>query len=147
MDKVDTIVREITVSSPIDRVWRALTVADQLTQWFGDSAEVDLRPGGSFKVGWSEYDSVTQGVVELVNYPTTFSYRWEAGSTEDGTVWTTRVTFTLEEADGMTTVKVVESGFSELPDELYVRTVNENSSGWTAEMADLQRHLERATAP
>ena len=31
-------------SSPIDRVWSALTVADQLAQWFGDSAEIDLRP-------------------------------------------------------------------------------------------------------
>lgn len=146
MDKVDTIVREITVSSPIDRVWSALTVADQIAQWFGDSAEIDLRPGGSFKMGWSEYDSVTQGVVEVVDYPTTFSYRWDAGSTEDGTMWTTKVTFTLEEADGMTTVKVVESGFSELPDELYVRTMRDNSSGWTAEMADLERHLEGATA-
>ena len=146
MDKVDTIVREITVSSPIDRVWSALTVADQIAQWFGDSAEIDLRPGGSFKMGWSEYDSVTRGVVEQVDYPNTFSYRWEAGSTEDETMWTTKVTFTLEEANGMTTVKVVESGFSELPDELYVRTMRANSSGWTAEMADLERHLEGATA-
>ena len=146
MEKVDTIVREITVSSPIDRVWSALTVADQLAQWFGDSAEIDLRPGGSLKVGWSEYDSSTEGVVELVEYPTTFSYRWEAGSTEDGTMWTTKVTFTLEEAEGMTTVKIVESGLSELPDELYTRTMEENSSGWVAEMADLQSHLEGAGA-
>lgn len=146
VDKVDTIVREITVSSPIDRVWSALTVADQIAQWFGDSAEIDLRPGGSFKMGWSEHDSVTQGVVEQVDYPNTFSYRWKAGSTEDGTMWTTKVTFTLEEADGMTTVKVVESGFSELPDELYVRTMRDNSSGWTTELADLERHLEGATA-
>ncbi len=146
MDKVDTIVRETTVSSPIDRVWSALTVADQLAQWFGDSAEIDLRPGGSFKMGWSEYDSTTEGVVEVVDYPTTFSYRWEAGSIEDGTMWTTQVTFTLEEADGMTTIKVVESGLSELPDQLYARTIKENSSGWTAEMADLQSHLDGAAA-
>lgn len=147
MTKIDIIEREITVAGPIDTVWKALTVADQLAEWFGDSAELDLRPGGAFKVGWSGYDNVAEGVVELVEYPTTFSYRWEAGATEDGTVWTTRVTFTLEETDGMTTVKVLESGFSELPDELYSRSLEENSSGWTAELADLQRHLEAVVAP
>jgi uncharacterized protein YndB with AHSA1/START domain len=54
------------------------------------------------------------------------------------------VTFTLEESDGMTMVTVVESGLSELPDELYDRTLDENSSGWTAELADLRELLERS---
>jgi uncharacterized protein YndB with AHSA1/START domain len=147
MDKIDTIERKITVSSPIDRVWEALTVADQLSQWFGDSAELDLRPGGAFKVGWSDYEHVSEAVVEIVDYPTTFSYRWDAGTTDDGIVWTTKVTFTLEEDNGMTTVTVVESGISELPAELYASCMKENSSGWTAEMGDLQRHLEGVAAP
>jgi len=147
VEKIDTIERKITVTSPIDRVWQALTVADQLAQWFGDSAELDLKPGGAFRIGWSEYDHISEGVVEVVDYPRTFSYRWEAGTSEDGKAWTTKVTFTLEEADGMTTVKVVESGLSQLPDELYSRCLKENSSGWTAEIADLQRHLEAVPTP
>ncbi len=147
MEKIDTIERKITVSSPIERVWEALTVAEQLAQWFGDSAELDLRPGGAFRIGWSGHDHIAEAVVELVNYPTTFSYRWDAGTTGDGMEWTTKVTFTLEEADGETTVTVVESGLSELPDELYSRCLEENSSGWTAEMADLERHLEGVAAP
>jgi len=147
MEKIDTIEREITAAGPIEKVWRALTDADELAQWFGDSAELDLKPGGTFRVGWSGYGSIVEGVVETVEYPTLFSYRWEAGTTEDGTVWTTRVTFTLQETDGCTTVKVVETGFAELPHELYGRCFSENSSGWAAEMADLQRHLEAVAAP
>jgi uncharacterized protein YndB with AHSA1/START domain len=147
MEKSDGIEREITVAGPIEKVWRALTQADELAQWFGDSAELELKPGGAFRVGWSGYDSIVKGVVETVDYPNLFSYRWEAGTTEDGTVWTTRVTFTLEETDNATTVRVVETGFAELPDELYGRRYRENSSGWDAEMADLQRHLEAVTAP
>jgi uncharacterized protein YndB with AHSA1/START domain len=146
MSKVDTIERTITVASPIEKVWQALTVAEHLSQWFGDSAEVDLRPGGRFKIGWSEYDVMTEAVVEVVDEPTTFAYRWDAGTTDDGTVWTTKVTFTLDEAEGMTTVTVVESGLSVLPDDLYASTLKENSSGWTAELADLQGHLEGAAA-
>lgn len=147
MQKIDTIEREITVSSPIDRVWEALTTAEQLAAWFGDSAEIDLRPGGRFTIGWSDYEYVSEAVVEVVDFPTTFSYRWEAGTTSDGVAWTTKVTFTLEEDEGMTTVKVVESGLSELPEELYATSMKENSTGWTAEMADLQRHLEGVAAP
>lgn len=145
MSKVDTIERTITVSSPIAKVWEALTAAEHLSEWFGDSAEVDLRPGGALKFGWSEYDAFAEGVVEAVEPEKRFSYRWTAGKTGDGTVWTTTVTFTLDEAEGMTTITVVESGLSELPDELYATTVKENTSGWNAELADLDRHLSKST--
>ena len=45
MKKQDSIERTTRVSSPIGAGWEALTVAEKLSQWFGDSAEVDLRPG------------------------------------------------------------------------------------------------------
>ena len=63
MAKVDSIERAITVSSPRERVWKALTAADELARWFGDSAEVDLRPGGALRFGWSEFEAVAWGGV------------------------------------------------------------------------------------
>ena len=142
MDTQDTIELQITVSRQIGDVWNALTSAEELSQWFGDTAEIELRPGGAMKVGWSEYDEVTDCVIEDVVFPSTFSYRWNVGTKPDGGVWTTKVTFTLEETAGQTTVTVVESGLAALPPELYDQTLEENSSGWTAEMADLQQFLE-----
>ena len=144
MERIDTIERTITVAGTIEEVWEALTVADHIKQWFGDSAEIDLRPGGTFRIGWSEYDSVVEAVVEVVDPPRTFAYRWDAGTTDDGVAWTTKVTFTLEEANGATTVTVMESGLSLLPNELYCRCLQENASGWTAEMGDLQDYLDAA---
>ena len=146
MSRQDTIERSVTVQVPIGKVWAALTVADQLAQWFGDSATVDLRPGGAISFGWSEHDVVVAGIIEEVDAPSTFSYRWSAGETEDGTAWSTKVTFTLEESEGTTTVTVVESGVSELPSEMYRRTLEENSSGWTEELADLARMLDGVAA-
>ena len=143
MTRQDTIERSITVESPIDRVWEALTAAEHLAQWFGDSAEVDLRPGGLMRIGWSEYDVIAACVVDRVEHPTVFSYRWEAGTTDDGTVWETTVTFTLEEAAGQTTITVVESGLAALPEELYDKTIEENTSGWKAELEDLIGYLAR----
>jgi uncharacterized protein YndB with AHSA1/START domain len=146
MPKVDTIERTITVASPIAKVWEAITVADHLAKWFGDSADIDLRPGGTFKMGWSEYDNFSEAVVEIVDEPTTFAYRWDAGTSDDGTVWTTLVTFTLDESDGGTVITMVESGFSELPDDVYVKRLKSNTSGWDAELADLERHLTGVAA-
>lgn len=46
---------ETTVAAPVDRVWRAYTTPDEITQWNAASddwhttaATVDLRPGGAF---------------------------------------------------------------------------------------------------
>lgn len=64
MTKTDTIERTITVTSPVEKVWEALTVADKLAQWFGDSADIDLRPGGAMRIGWSEFDTAVDAVVE-----------------------------------------------------------------------------------
>lgn len=147
MSKMDTIERTIKVTSPIERVWEALTMAERLAEWFGDSAEVDLRPGGAMAFGWSEYGDIVRGVVEEVDRPSLFSYRWDAGTTSDGTAWTTKVTFVLDEADGVTTVTVTENGFAALPDELYETRLRENTSGWQAELADLQAMLEASAVP
>lgn len=141
MNKQDTIEQQITVSSPIDRVWRALTVAEEVAAWFGDHAEIDLRPGGTMKVGWSEYETTVNCVVETVEPPSVFSYRWKVEQSTEIEAWTL-VTFTLAEVDGMTTVTVVEAGLADVPEALYSQTIEENTSGWKAEMADLQTYLE-----
>jgi uncharacterized protein YndB with AHSA1/START domain len=35
---------------PIERVWAAITTAERLADWLGQSAEVDLRPGGKLAI-------------------------------------------------------------------------------------------------
>lgn len=141
MTRTDIITRTITVDAPRSVVWEAITVADQLARWFGDIAEVDLRPGGDLLFGWSEFESTSAGVVTVVDEPREFGFTWEAGRDESGEMWSTTVTFTLEDDAGRTRVTVVESGIAALPDDLYDRTLTENSSGWTAEIADLETYL------
>lgn len=38
-----------TLDAPPSRVWRAFTEPEELTRWFAEHAEVDLRPGGAFR--------------------------------------------------------------------------------------------------
>lgn len=139
--KTDEIRRELVIDAPIEKVWDALTDPGQLSQWFGDIAEVDLRPGGRARFGWSEYESVSEAVVETVERPLRFSFRWEAVEGMSLEEASTLVQFDLEPAGGKTRLRMVESGFASLPEDMYERRFSENDSGWTAELADLTDFL------
>jgi uncharacterized protein YndB with AHSA1/START domain len=141
MSKQDAIVRQVRVSASVDRVWRAITQAESLAQWFGDSAEVDLRVGGSITIGWSGYEATTSGVVERVEEPNVFAFRWQPLASVGGDSQSTLVTFTLTQVNGGTDLRVEETGLSALPGDVYDRRLEENSSGWTAELADLVAYL------
>ena len=53
----DSIVRETEIAAPPERVWEVLTRAAYVGRWFGaDTAEIDLRPGGSFVLICAERD-------------------------------------------------------------------------------------------
>lgn len=143
--RVDEIRRELVVAAPIEKVWEALTTAEQLSVWFGDSAEIDLTPGGRARFGWSEYDAITEAIVEVVERPYRFSYRWEALKDTPVEEVSTLVEFTLEPEGEGTRITLVESGFASLPEGEYDHRFAENSSGWTAELEDLDDHLAGVT--
>ena len=139
---IDTIERSIFVAADIERVWEALTTAEGIRSWFGDEAEVDLRPGGEARFGWSEYGESSHAIVVDVERPRRFSYRWAASGVDRAdTGPSTLVAFTLTESNGGTEVAVVESGFASLPVEIFEKSLAENTAGWRAEMQDLHDYL------
>ena len=141
----DTIERSVTIPADIDAVWGALTTRDGILNWFGDEVEIDLRPGGEASFGWSEYGETVHAVVQEVIPPTRFSYRWVAiNSDRVDTGPSTLVEFTLSTDGSTTIVTVVESGFSALPADIAERCLEDNTSGWNAEMQDLLDSLTAA---
>jgi len=146
MNRQDRIERQMVVPHAPDHVWESLTTRTALSSWFGDVAEIDLRPGGSATFGWTDYGNVFSAVVEVVDPPRQFAFRWAARpNVAFNESPTTLVTFTLTEVPGGTNVQVVESGLASLPDEVYDRTLQENTSGWKAEFADLEAYLAGRT--
>ena len=114
---------------------------EEEARWFGDSATMDLRPGGRGTIGWSEFDAVAECIVEVVDRPKRFSFRWDA--IEDTPVETasTLVEFTLEADGHRTHVTLVESGFTDLPEAVYEKVYTDNSSGWDAELRELADYV------
>jgi uncharacterized protein YndB with AHSA1/START domain len=94
--------REVLLPAPAEEVWAALTESEQASAWLGGEAEIDARPGGAVTVTWED-GTVSRGVVDAVDRPTRFSFRWS----DEGTT----VELTLEEIDDQTRLVVVESGF------------------------------------
>jgi uncharacterized protein YndB with AHSA1/START domain len=143
----DRIEREILVAVPPERLWEILTRPEHIREWFMDS-QVDLRPGGEMLLTSEEFGK-THAVVEKVDPPRTFAYRWARHPdlpVAEGT--STLVEFTLTpEGDG-TRLRVVESGFDKLdtsPEEAE-RNHADNTSGWTEMLRRVADYAERVAA-
>jgi uncharacterized protein YndB with AHSA1/START domain len=137
----DSIERELILPAPPERVWTALTRADQLSAWFGTEASVDLRPGGEVTFRWDGSTGprgATRGVIETVEPPNRFAFRWQPSQ---DSVQTTRVEFTLEPHPDGTRLRLVESGFASLPPELRGGCHESNTAGWQRELDELALYL------
>lgn len=140
--------REIVIDAPVARVWAALTEAGQIAGWFGDRAEIDLRPGGAAAFHWNEHGTHL-ATVERVEPMTGFAYRWAHAVDEpprEGN--STLVEFTLQPEGSGTRLRVVESGFDTLAgtDVDRARHIEMNTQGWRDELAELQAYAQRQAA-
>jgi uncharacterized protein YndB with AHSA1/START domain len=145
----DRIEREIDIAAPPERVWQIITQAEHLGNWFGESAEIDLRPGGTITLRWEKHGPV-YGIVEKIEQPRYFSFRWVPGAPgeqpRDGN--TTLVEFTLTPRGAQTRLQVVETGFGSLvaSESDRVETFESHSEGWPRELGELQQYVERLAA-
>jgi len=144
----DWIEREILIEASRERVWAVLTEAQHVAGWFGDSAEIDARPGGKAVFGWKEHGSF-HAIIDRVEPPSLFSYRWaNSANTEPGEGTSTLVEFTLTEVFAGTLLRVVETGFASLhgTKEEQDKAARDNTEGWTSELAELKEYAERPAA-
>ncbi|MDL2081795.1 SRPBCC family protein [Streptomyces sp. GXMU-J15] len=122
-----------TYDHPVERVWRFVTDADELAQWFPSRAEIDLRPGGTITFSGDPNMEDSTGRVIAVDAPRHLSFDW--GGDE--------VHFDLEALDGdrtrftLTNVLVAED------------TAARNGAGWELCLAalDAKARGERFEGP
>ncbi len=124
--------REVIIDAPVDVVWRTITEPDQITQWFAERVELDLKPGGHGYMGFGDQGGPI--VVEAVDEPTRFSFRWNHPAGEEPLAGNSLlVEFTLlPEAAERTRLKVAESGLGLVPwpEADKGRYAEEHNGGW-----------------
>jgi uncharacterized protein YndB with AHSA1/START domain len=139
----DRIERTVELAHPPVEVWAALTTAEGLGAWFGNEATIDLRPGGTARMRWTGGPTVDMRV-ERVEEPTVFGFTWQIYGLPEDDPRRTYVEFTLEAAGAGTRLRVVESGFAQLPGDAYRKAYDGNTQGWAKELAELAGYLDAA---
>ncbi len=145
----DRIERSIHIKSPRSRVWRALSDAEEYGNWFGANLKgQSFAPGQRVQgpITITGYEHVVfDALIERVEPENLLSYRWHPYAVDPAIDYSkeqrTLVTFTLEDADAGTLLKVVESGFDNLPPERRLTAFRMNSGGWEAQLKNIDRHV------
>lgn len=110
-----TIARDVDIEAPVDVVWRTITEPDQISRWFADRVELELKPGGRGYLAFGD-NKGTAIVVETVDEPNRFAFWWNRPQDDDPTSENSvLVEFTLT-ATGpeQTNLRVVETGVGRL---------------------------------
>jgi len=140
----DRIERTVEIAHPPEKVWAALTTAEGLGAWFGDEATIDLRPGGAAQMRWTAEGFTAEMRVERVEEPRVFGFTWPVYGLPEDDPRRTYVEFTLEPAGAGTRLTVVESGFAQLPEDVYHKAYDGNTEGWAKELGELAAYLDAA---
>ena len=137
----DRIERTVTLKRAPGEVWEALTTADGLSAWFGERVSIDLRPGGAATMTFAGGMTVEMRI-EHVEEPTMFAYTWRLPDLPEDDPRRTYVEFTLVPLGDGTDLRVVETGFAQLPLDTRRGAYDSHSQGWARELAELVEHLD-----
>lgn len=140
--------REEVLAAPRARVWAALTEPDQLAAWFATPTYA-LEAGGSgmlrFRVDDGNEEENRVEVV-AVEPPHRFAFRWRSHGDDPAIPLAetpnTLVEITLSDAPGGTRIRVVESGFAALPEDIGATALRDNTRGWGEVLGSLATYLD-----
>lgn len=147
----DSVIAEVHIAAPADRVFRALTDESALIRWFNDPTcpvkfwKMDARPGGSYSYATEKGTVVVNNVSEFECHgeilefdpPHLLAYTWIANWHDDKSRRTVVRWELTPDADG-TLVKVTHSG---LANEAASR--KDYSSGWLGVLDALKKFAEQ----
>lgn len=144
----DAILREITLKTPKERVYQAITDPAQIIHWFPDAIEGSLEVGERAILTFAGHGKSQIYVVAAQPFEY-FAYRWLPGSagTTDADILSvpnTLVEFRIEESVEGTKVTLRESGFASLPAEVAEQSFGENTGGWEYMIDRLEKLLNQA---
>ncbi|MGJ7902681.1 SRPBCC family protein [Lysobacter sp. 1R34A] len=145
----DRIERQILLKAPRSRVWQALADAESFGQWFGVRFEGQRFVPGQTTQGYITYPGyehlLMQVEVQRVEPERLLSFHWHPYAVDPEVDYSqeapTLVEFTLEEADGGTLLRVVESGFDRVPASRRDEAFRMNSGGWDEQMKNIERYV------
>jgi uncharacterized protein YndB with AHSA1/START domain len=128
--------KRVFIQAPPEIVFRALTDAKELSQWFCDRAVSDPRSGGELTVQWKGIRGKGQqgrAVFSTVEPPTLVRLEWQ----EDGSAHS--LTYRIRATRTSTEVSMVDEGemFADGETHAFV------NDGWNSVLLELKDHCEQ----
>jgi uncharacterized protein YndB with AHSA1/START domain len=154
----DRITKTALLAAPLERVWRAISDAQQFGTWFGAAFDGPFVPGArlSGRIVPTQVDADVAKMqephagtkfevfVERVEPMRLLSFRWHPYGVEakDFTVEsTTTVEFELTPVPEGIRLTITESGFDGLPPERRAQAFASNQEGWVHQLALIAKYL------
>jgi uncharacterized protein YndB with AHSA1/START domain len=141
----DTVIAEVHIAAPPERVFAAISDPRQLIQWWGQSDKYrhtgwtgDVRPGGRWRSEGKGADGQSYHVTGeylQVEPPTLLVYSWVASFSKHPKTF---VRWELKPTGSGTQVSVRHSGFAGAPEE-----AKKYSGGWPTVLSWMQAFVER----
>lgn len=141
----DIIRREILINASQQKIYEAIIDPNQITKWFPETVEGDLKPGSQPIFGWGEHGKNQLLIVDAKPFEY-FAYRWVPGANhflgDVKRVATTLVEFKITKQSSQSCkVVMTESGFKDLPIEMMEAAFKQNTNGWEFMMGRLEQYL------
>ncbi|MGN8138872.1 SRPBCC family protein [Paraburkholderia sp. 22099] len=145
----DRIEKQILLKAPRSRVWRALSNAEEFGAWFGVNFSGKQFVAGQSVQGnitYPGYEHLVMDVtVERIEPEHYLSWRWHPAAVDVSVDYsiepTTLVVFELTEVDSGTLLRVVESGFDQIPAARRDEAFRMNSGGWEQQLVNIEKHV------
>ncbi len=142
----DTIEVSVLLKASREKVWNALTTREGWSAWFSADVLGKFQPGEILQLDFGPYGQC-YAVVDERRDQDVFAYRWHPG--EDCSLdkypeaEMTKVRFELSDHPEGISLKMIESGFSNLPESRRLGALSMNESGWGSELQELADWVEQ----
>ncbi|MEO8540581.1 MAG: SRPBCC family protein [bacterium] len=138
--------KEVILKAPLERVWQAVSDSAQFGAWFKARFPEPFAPGRDVQAEFTEPGFVGRTFmvrVEQMEKPRRFSFRWqphEFGAAID-TSNSTLVEFQLDEHPDGTRLRVVETGFENVPADQRQAMLRGNDEGWAEQLGRVANYV------
>jgi uncharacterized protein YndB with AHSA1/START domain len=131
---------QIDIAAPRDAVWSAIATDAGLRRWFAPEASVGSAVGGEVVWEWGGHHRWVQRI-EVLEPGTRLRTRYDSAVDDGSGGWKPLfIDFVLEGDGGITTLRLVQSGFGS--EEGFDAEYDGISRGWPVELRSLRLYLE-----
>jgi uncharacterized protein YndB with AHSA1/START domain len=144
----NSIEKSIELNAPVSRVWQALTDHRQFGEWFRVHLDAPFQSGqpSTGHITHPGYEHVKWQVqVQKIEPEHTFSFTWHPYAIDPAVDYShetpTLVEFTLSPTPTGTLLRLVESGFENVPAARRPKAFLMNDGGWAQQMHNIEAYV------